>query len=60
MQAKMHRARTLRPYARSRQEHPALVSAAESYLGTWGKALCAAGIDSNVYFVHQRWPNRKM
>jgi hypothetical protein len=34
---------------------PALVSAAEAHFGSWGKALYAAGIDPNLYFVHHTW-----
>ena len=33
----------------------ALVSAAEAHFGSWGKALYAAGIDPNLYFVHHKW-----
>ena len=36
-------------------DFPALVSAAEAYFGSWGKALYAAGIDPNLYFVHHTW-----
>jgi hypothetical protein len=32
-------------YAAARRDDPALVSAAEAYFGTWGNALCAAGIN---------------
>jgi len=37
----------------------ALVSAAEAYFGRWGKALYAAGIDPNEYFVRRAWHQRK-
>jgi hypothetical protein len=33
------------------------VSAAEAYFGSWGKALFAAGIDPNSYFVHHKRRN---
>jgi hypothetical protein len=34
-------------------KHCAVLSAAEAYFGSWGKALQAAGIDPNLYFfVH--------
>jgi hypothetical protein len=42
-------------YGRARREHMALVSAAEAHFGSWGKALHAAGIDPNLYFVHHKW-----
>jgi hypothetical protein len=38
--------------AEAQRTCPALVSAAEVYFGSWGKALHAAGIDPNLYFVH--------
>jgi hypothetical protein len=41
-------------YLQSRRNRP-LVSAAEAYCGSWGKALYTAGIDPNLYFVHHRW-----
>lgn len=53
--SRMHRSKTLRPYTQARRSHMALVSAAEAYFGSWGKALYAAGIDPKLYFVHQRW-----
>jgi hypothetical protein len=38
------------------QRHvPALVSAAQKYFGSWGRAVVAAGIDPNLYFVHHTW-----
>jgi hypothetical protein len=42
--SKMYRSKTLPPYARARREYPRLVSAAEPYFGSWGKALHAVGI----------------
>jgi hypothetical protein len=44
-------------YSKAREEVPALVSAAEAYFGSWGKALHEAGIDPNLYFVHNKWRN---
>ncbi len=42
-------------YASGRREFPALVSAAEAYFGSWGRAVHAAGIDPNLYFFHLKW-----
>jgi hypothetical protein len=42
-------------YGRVLRDVPALVSAAEAHFGSWGKALYAAGIDPNLYFVHHKW-----
>ena len=53
--AQMHRSKEKLNYATGRREFPALVSAAEAYFGSWGKALYAAGIDPNLYFVHHKW-----
>ena len=53
--AQMHRSKEKLNYATGRREFPALVSAAEAYFGSWGKALHAAGIDPNLYFVHHKW-----
>ncbi len=53
--AQMHRSKQKLTYATGRREFPALVSAAEAYFGSWGKALYAAGIDPNLYFVHHKW-----
>ena len=51
--SRMHRTKVGLAYAKVRREFPALVSAAEAYFGSWGKALQAAGIDPNLYFfVH--------
>jgi hypothetical protein len=54
-----HRSKEKLNYATGRRTFPALVSAAEAYFGSWGKALYAAGIDSNLYFVHHRWRKPK-
>ena len=53
-----HRSKEKLNYASVRRDFPALVSAAEKYFGSWGKALYAAGIDPNLYFVHYTWRNR--
>jgi hypothetical protein len=53
--ARMHRSKKNLSYVKARRTQPALVSAAEAYFGSWGKALYAAGIDPNLYFVHHRW-----
>jgi hypothetical protein len=50
--AQKHRSKEKLNYGAVRREFPALVSAAEAYFGSWGKALYAAGIDPNLYFVH--------
>ena len=46
--SRMHRSKDRLGYASARRELPALVSAAEAYFGSWGKALYAAGIDPNL------------
>jgi hypothetical protein len=53
--AQIHRSKKDLTYATARRAVPALVSAAEAYFGSWGKALHAAGIDPNLYFVHHTW-----
>ena len=55
MIAQRHRLNERLDYGTGRREFPALVSAAEAYFGSWGKALNAAGIDPNLYFVHHKW-----
>ena len=56
----MHRAKESLAYGRMRREVPAVVSAAEAHFGSWGKALYAAGIDPNLYFVHHKWRKGRM
>jgi hypothetical protein len=56
--AHMHRSKEKLNYGR--REFPALVSAAEAYFGSWGKALYAAGIDPSIYFVRQKWRRQKL
>ena len=53
--ARMHGSKENLNYGTGRREFPALVSAAEAYFGSWGRALHAAGIDPNLYFVHHKW-----
>jgi hypothetical protein len=53
--SRMHRSKEGLAYAKAGRDHPTLVSAAEAHFGSWGKALHAAGIDPNLYFVHHRW-----
>jgi hypothetical protein len=53
--SRMHRSKESLAYARARRVVPALVSAAEAHFGSWGKALYAAGINPNLYFVHHKW-----
>ena len=53
--AQKHRSKEKLNYATGRRDFPAFVSAAEAYFGSWGKALHAAGIDPNLYFVHHTW-----
>jgi hypothetical protein len=55
----MHRSKESLAYGRARRVVPALVSAAEAHFGSWGKALYAAGIDPNLYFVHHKWRKRR-
>ena len=53
--SRMHRSKGSLAHGKIRRELPALPSAAEAYFGSWGKALYAAGIDSNLYFVRRKW-----
>jgi len=53
--SRMHRSKESLAYASARRDVPALVSAAEAHFGSWGKALYAAGIDPNLYFVRHKW-----
>jgi hypothetical protein len=52
--AQMHRSKEKLNYAKGRREFLALVSAAEAYFGSWGRALHAANIDPNLYFVRHK------
>jgi hypothetical protein len=55
---RMHRRKEGLAHGKIRREFPALLSAAEAYFGSWGKALYAAGIDPNLYFVRHKWRKR--
>jgi hypothetical protein len=50
-----HRSKEKLKYGTIRRDFPALLSAAEAYFGSWGKALYAAGIEPNLYFPHHTW-----
>jgi hypothetical protein len=56
---RMHRQGRSLGYGDARRRAMALVSAAEVYFGSWGKALYAAGIDPNLYFVYHTWRKAK-
>jgi hypothetical protein len=56
---RMHRSGQSLAYAVNRRRHQALVSAAEAYFGSWGRALHTAGIDPNQYFVRRTWRRRQ-
>jgi hypothetical protein len=56
--SRMHRSKKSLAYGRARRDVPALVSAAEAHFSSWGKALYAAEIDPNLYFVHHKWRAR--
>ena len=58
--SRMHRSKQNLAYMHARRKHGALVSAAESYFGSWGNALNAAGIDPNLYFIHHTWRKAKV
>jgi hypothetical protein len=51
----MHRSKEKLAYAIVRRESPALLTAAEAYFGSWGKALHAVRIDPRLYFVRRKW-----
>lgn len=53
--SQMHRSKKNLAHALVRRDQPALLSAARYYFGSWGKALFAAGIDPNLYFVSHTW-----
>jgi hypothetical protein len=55
---RMYRSKESLAYMRARRVVPALVSAAEAHFGSWGRALYAAGIDPNLYFVRRKWRKR--
>jgi hypothetical protein len=57
--SRMHKSKQSLAYTVVRRKYPALVSAAEAYLGSWGRTLHANGIDPNLYFVHRTWRKQK-
>jgi hypothetical protein len=61
--SRMHSCKQPLVYREARLNHLPLVRAAEKQFGSWGKALYAAGIDPDLYFVRHRWrgvkPTRK-
>jgi hypothetical protein len=58
--AQKHRSKEKLNYGAVRRDFPALISAAEAYFGTWGKALYAARINLNLYFRHHTWRKPKV
>jgi hypothetical protein len=55
MLSRLHRAKKNLAYSEARGSFQPIVSAAEAYFGSWGKALHAAGIDPNLYLVSHTW-----
>jgi hypothetical protein len=55
----MHRRKQLLVYTEARLDHMPLVRAAEKQFGSWGKALYAAGINPNLYYVCHKWREPK-
>jgi hypothetical protein len=53
--SRMHRSKESLAYGKIRRENQPLLSAAEAYFGSWGKALYSAGIDPSLYFVRRKW-----
>ena len=53
--SRMHRRKQPLVYTKARRDHLPLVRAAEKQFGSWGKALYAAGIDPNLYYVRHKW-----
>jgi len=49
---RLHRQKGDLSYAAMRRNHPALLSAAERLLKSWGRTLAVKGIAPNVYLVH--------
>jgi hypothetical protein len=58
--SRMHRGKQSLAYTEVRRDNLPLVRAAEKQFGSWGKALYAAGIDPNLYFVQRQWREPKM
>lgn len=57
--SRMHRRKQPLGYAEARRDHLPLVRAAEKQFGSWGKALYAAGINPNLYYVRHKWREPK-
>jgi hypothetical protein len=53
--SRMHRRKQPLVYGEARRDNLPLVRAAEKQFGSWGKALYAAGIDPNLYYVRHKW-----
>jgi hypothetical protein len=53
--SRMHREKQCLAYTKLRRDNLPLVRAAEKQFGSWGKALYAAGIDPNLYYVRHKW-----
>jgi hypothetical protein len=53
--AHIHKSKANLTYVKARRTIPSLVHEAERFFGSWRKALYAAEIDPNSYFVHHRW-----
>jgi hypothetical protein len=58
--SQMHREKQCLAYTKVRRDNLPLVRGAEKQFGSWGKALYAAGINSNLYYVHRQWRESKM
>ena len=58
--SRMHRGKQSLAYTKVRRDNLPLVRAAEKQFGSWGKALYAAGIDPNLYYVHRTWRGAKV
>ena len=58
--SRMHRGKQSLAYTKIRRDNLPLMRAAEKQFGSWGKALYAAGIDPNLYYVHRQWREPKM
>jgi hypothetical protein len=53
--SRIHRGKQSLAYTKVRRDNLPLVRAAEKQFGSWGKALYAAGIDPDLYYVHRQW-----
>jgi hypothetical protein len=57
--SRMHRSKQRLAYTEVRRDNLPLVRAAEKQFGSWGKALNAAGIDPDLYYVRHKWREQK-